>query len=96
MGSSPGDSDFFSYQEFFLSLSFLPVDSAEKRVYTAGKRWLILFPQSKYQSVPHKDGNGRPQGEEPCDVTTVQMFRQDARRGKAPFELWKCEGEKKP
>ena len=30
-----------------------------------------------------------PQGEEPCDVTTVQMFRQDARRGKAPFEHWK-------
>ena len=24
-----------------------------------------------------------------CDVTTVQMFRQDARRGKALFELWK-------
>ena len=48
-----------------------------------------LFPQkntSKYQSVPHRDGNGRPQGEEPCDVTTVQLFRQDARRGKAPFE----------
>ena len=39
-----------------------------------------------YQSVPHKDGNGRPHGNEPCDVTTVQMFRQDARRGKAPFE----------
>ena len=33
MGSSPGESDFFSYYcEFFLSLSFLPVDSAEKRV----------------------------------------------------------------
>ena len=30
-----------------------------------------------------------PQGEEPCHVTTVQMFRQDARRGKAPVELWK-------
>ena len=29
------------------------------------------------------DGNGRPQGEEPCAVTTIQMFRQDARRGKA-------------
>ena len=43
----------------------------------------------KYQSEPHKDGNGLPQGEEPCDVTTVQMFRQDARRGEAPFELWK-------
>ena len=37
MGSSPGDSDFFSYYEFFLSLSFLPVNSAKKRVYTAGK-----------------------------------------------------------
>ena len=43
----------------------------------------------QYQSVPHKDGNGRPQGEEPCDVTTVPLFRQDARRGKAPFEHWK-------
>ena len=32
---------------------------------------------------------GLSQGEEPCDVTTVQLFRQDARRGKAPFEHWK-------
>ena len=37
----------------------------------------------------YKDGNGRPQGEEPCDVTSVQMFRQGARRDKALFELWK-------
>ena len=35
------------------------------------------------------DGDGRPRGEEPYDVTAVQMFRQDARRGKASFELWK-------
>ena len=36
MGSSPGDSDFFSCYtvSFFLSLSFLPVDSAKKRVNT--------------------------------------------------------------
>ena len=44
MGSSPGDSDFFSCYEFFLSLSFLPVGRAG-RVYTAGKKWLKLFPQ---------------------------------------------------
>ena len=52
----------------------------------------------KSVSIPHEDGNGRPQGEESCDVTTVQTFRQDARRGKAPFELWKyckCDGKKK-
>ena len=43
----PAIANFFSYYEFFLSLSFLPVDSAKKRVYTAGKRWLILFPARK-------------------------------------------------
>ena len=64
MDSSPGESDVFSNFEFFLSPLFSPVDSAKKRVYTAGKRWLILFPQQIYQSVPRKDGNGRPQGEE--------------------------------
>ena len=32
-------SDFFSCYEFFLSLSFLPVESA-RRVYTAGMSWL--------------------------------------------------------
>lgn len=37
MGSSPGDSDFFSYYEFFLSLSFLPVDS-DKDVCTERER----------------------------------------------------------
>ena len=31
--SSPGDSDFFSVYDFFISLSFLLVDSAKKRVY---------------------------------------------------------------
>ena len=40
---------------------------------------------------------GLRERKEPCDVTTVQIFRQDdARGGKAPFELWKkCEGKKK-
>ena len=47
MGSSPGDSDFFSYYEFFLSLSFLPVDSAKRRVYTAGKRVADSLPAMK-------------------------------------------------
>ena len=28
-------------------------------------------------------------------MATVQMFRQDARRGKAPFELWTLEIKKK-
>ena len=55
----------------------------------SGKEVADTLPAIKYQSVPHKDGDGRPRGEEPCDVTTVQTFRQDARRGKAPFELWK-------
>ena len=85
MGSSPGDSDFFSYDEFFLSLSFLPVESA-KNLCTQRERVGLYSSRSKNI---HKDGNGRPQGEEPCDVITVQRFRQDARRGKAPFELWK-------
>ena len=61
---------FLTFETFFFTLR-------------AGKRWLKLFPQQKYQSLPHMDGNGRPQGEEPCAVTTVQMFRQDVRRGKA-------------
>ena len=44
--------------------------------------------QYKYQSVPPlKEGNRRPQGEEPCDVTTVSDV-QDARRGMSrPFHF---------
>ena len=91
MGSSPGVSDFSSYYEFFLSLSFLPVDSAAKNVCVHnGKEVAGTLPAIKVsQPVLHKDGKGRSQGENPRDVTTVQMFRQDARCGKAPFELWK-------
>ena len=48
MGSSPGDSDFFSYYEFFLSLSFLPVESAiKRRVYHSGKEVANTLPAIK-------------------------------------------------
>ena len=67
------------YEFFFLAIAL-----------ASGKKVADTLPaKKKNQPVPHKDRNGRPQGEEPCDVTTVQMFWQDARRGKAPFELWK-------
>ena len=97
MDSSPGvNLATFAHimNEFFLSLSFLPVESAMyKACVHSGKEVADTLPAIEIsvstQYIPHKDGNGRPQGEEPCDVTTVQMFRQDARRGKAPFELWK-------
>ena len=79
MGSSPGDSDCFSYYEFFLSLSFLPVDSAKKACVHSGKEVADTLPAIKMPVSTAQGGeNGCPQGEEPCDVTMVQMFRQDA------------------
>ena len=46
MGSSPGDNDFFSSCEFFLSLSFLPVDSAKTCVHS-GKEVADILPAIK-------------------------------------------------
>ena len=54
MGSSPGESDFVSYYEFFLSLSFLQVDSAKNVcTYVAGERWLICGTQLAPATAPH-------------------------------------------
>ena len=47
MGSSPGDGDFFSYYEIFLSLMFLPVDRAKKVCVHSGKEVADTLPAIK-------------------------------------------------
>ena len=47
MGSSPGDGDFFSYYEVFLSLMFLLVNRAKKACVHSGKEVADTLPAIK-------------------------------------------------
>ena len=48
------------------------------------------------RSVPHKDGNGRPRGEEPCDETTVQKLGKMLGLARRPSNSGnKCEGQER-
>ena len=57
MGSNPSGCDIFSYYEFFLSHSFLPVESA-KRVYTVGKEVADTHPAIKISVSTAEGGSG--------------------------------------